>query len=106
MEITSIHTLDGWKNMTGTMVAGSLVAPGTKKRDAAIIGGGTAAGAVIGEIVGDRPGLGAVIGGAAGTGVVLSTKGKEIELPPGTHIEFRFQNPLAVELSANSRPTD
>lgn len=100
MEITSIKTVDGWKNVTGTMVAGVLVAPGTKKRDAATIAGGTAAGAVLGEIIGDRPGLGAAIGGAAGTGVVLSTKGKEVELPAGTRIEFRLQAPLEVAVSA------
>jgi hypothetical protein len=103
MEITSIRTVDGWKNVTGTMVAGVLVAPGTKKRDAATIGGAAAAGAVLGEIIGDRPGLGAAIGGAAGTGVVLTTKGKELELPAGTRIEFRLQAPLEVEVSARER---
>jgi len=106
LEITALETADGWKDVTGTMVAGMLVAPGTKKRDAAIIGGGTAAGAVLGEIIGDKPGLGAVIGGAAGTGVVLSTKGKEITLPAGTHVEFRLAGPLAVKVPAREQQAD
>jgi hypothetical protein len=106
MEITAIETADGWKDVTGTMTAGALVAPGTKKRDAAVIGGGAAAGAVLGEIIGDKPGLGAVIGGAAGTGVVLSTKGKEITLPAGTHVRFRLSGPLVVKVSARDQQAD
>jgi len=106
MEITALETEDGWKDVTGTMVAGMLVAPGTKKRDAATIAGGAAAGAVLGEIIGDKPGLGAVIGGAAGTGVVLGTKGKQITLPAGTHLEFRLAGPLAVKVPAGEQQAD
>jgi hypothetical protein len=98
LEITALETVDGERDVQGTMVAGALVAPGTKKRDAAAIGGGAAAGAVLGEIIGDRPGLGAVIGGAAGTGVVLGTKGKELTLPAGTRIRFELRDPLRVDV--------
>jgi hypothetical protein len=98
LKITSIETLDGRKDVESSMNAGTLVAPGTKKRDAAVIGGGTAAGAVLGEIIGDKPGLGAVIGGAAGTGVVLSTRGKEVHVPQGTRVKFKLQTPLEVEV--------
>jgi hypothetical protein len=106
MKITALETEDGWQDVTGTMVSGVLVAPGTKKRDAATIAGGAAAGAVLGEIIGDKPGLGAVIGGAAGTGVVLSTKGKQITLPTGTHVEFRLAGPLVVEVPAREQQAD
>lgn len=98
VKITSIETIDGRKDVTGTLLSGTLVAPGTKKRDAATIAGGTAAGAVLGEIIGDKPGLGAVIGGAAGTGVVLATKGKEVTLPAGTRLKFKLQTPLEADV--------
>jgi hypothetical protein len=56
------------------------------ERDAAIIGGGTAAGAIIGGIAkgGKGAGKGAIIGGVAGAGAVLATKGREVELPAGS----------------------
>jgi len=80
------------------MVDGTLEAKGTKKRDAAIIVGGAAAGAVIGEILGDAK-LGAIIGGAAGTGVVLATKGAELEVEPGTTLNLKLLKPLEVTVT-------
>ena len=75
-------------------------AEGTKKRDAATIGGGAAAGAVIGGIVGGGDGAakGAAIGGGAGTGVVLSTRGKEVSLPAGTSVSVKLTEPLKVRV--------
>jgi hypothetical protein len=96
VQLKSIETVDGVKNIQTSVV--TMVAPGTKKRDAAVIAGGTAAGAVLGEIIGDSPGKGAVIGGAAGTGVVLATKGKEITLPAGTRLRFTTKSPLEAEV--------
>jgi hypothetical protein len=101
LAIRSIETLDGWKDVQTAMTAGSLVAGGNKKRDAATIAGGTAAGAVLGEIIGDKPGLGAVIGGAAGTGVVLSTRGKEVHVAPGARLKFRLENSLELDVPAD-----
>jgi hypothetical protein len=68
------------------------------KKDAAIIGGGAAAGAVIGGIAkgGKGAGIGAVIGGVAGTGAVLATKGKEVELAAGTPVTIRLTRDLAL----------
>jgi hypothetical protein len=68
--------------LTGLFVE---AAKGTK-RDATLIGGGAAAGAVIGAIAGGKRGLGKgiLIGGAAGTGAVLATKGEEVNLPAGS----------------------
>jgi hypothetical protein len=78
----------------------SRVAPATKKQDAAKIGGGAAGGAIIGGILGGGDGAakGAVIGGAAGTGVVLSTRGKEVRLGPGASLSVKLTGPVTVRV--------
>jgi hypothetical protein len=78
----------------------SRLAPATKKRDAATIGGGAVGGAIIGGIVGGGDGAakGAAIGGAGGTGVVLATRGKEVKLPAGTAISVKLTAPLTVRV--------
>lgn len=70
------------------------VADDSHERDAAIIGGSTAAGAIIGGIAGGGKGAGkgAIIGGVAGAGAVLATKGKEIELPAGSRWTVRVKD--------------
>jgi hypothetical protein len=69
-----------------------ITAANSHKRDAAIIGGGAGAGAIIGAIAkgGKGAAIGAAIGGATGTGVVLTTKGKEVELGTGTSVTVRL----------------
>ena len=59
------------------------------KRDAALVAGGAAAGAILGAITGGSATKGAVLGGASGGGAVLATKGKEIELPGGSSASVR-----------------
>jgi outer membrane lipoprotein SlyB len=78
----------------------SRLAPATKKQDAAKIGGGAAGGAIIGGILGGGDGAakGAAVGGAAGTGVVLSTRGKEVRLTPGADLSVRLQAPVKVRV--------
>ena len=78
----------------------SRLAPATKKRDAATIGGGAVGGAVIGGIVGGGSGAakGAAIGGAGGTGVVLATRGKEVKLAAGTSVNVKLAAPLTVKV--------
>lgn len=75
-------------------------APATKKQDAAKIGGGAVGGAIVGGILGGGDGAakGAAIGGAAGTGVVLSTRGREIRLSPGTAVSARLARPVTVRV--------
>jgi hypothetical protein len=82
----------------------SHVAAATKKQDAAKIGGGAAGGAIIGGILGGGDGAakGAAIGGAAGTGVVLSTRGKEVRLGPGANVRVRLAAPLTVRVPVRS----
>jgi hypothetical protein len=74
------------------------VAESTKKRDAAVIGGGAGIGAAIGAIAGGGKGalVGAAIGGGAGTGTVFATKGKEIHYSPETRIPFTLANSLEI----------
>jgi outer membrane lipoprotein SlyB len=80
----------------------SRLAPATKKQDAAKIGGGAVGGAIIGGIIGGGDGAakGAAVGGAAGTGVVLSTRGKDVRLPPGTNLAVRLSAPLTVRVAS------
>jgi hypothetical protein len=69
-----------------------------KGRDAKIIGGSAAAGALIGAIAGGGGGAGkgVLIGGAAGTGAVLATKGKEIEFAAGNRLQVKLQREVAL----------
>jgi hypothetical protein len=72
------------------------VAEPTKKRDAAIIGGGAGLGAAIGAIAGGGKGaaIGAAVGGGAGTGTVVATKGKDIRLAPEHLLVFSLASPI------------
>jgi hypothetical protein len=81
----------GKKHAIGTKPVDITAGTG-HKRDAEIIGGGAGAGAIIGAIANGGKGaaIGAIIGGATGTGVVLTNKGKEVELGTGTLYTVRL----------------
>ena len=89
-------------NGINVSVMASHTAAGKKQagRDAAKIGGGAVAGAVIGHQVDDDKGkeLGALIGGAIGTAVAAKT-GKEIELAAGTTIVVVLEDDVQVRLA-------
>lgn len=76
----------------------SRVARNTKKRDAKVIGGSAAAGAIIGAIAGGGKGaaIGAGVGGGSGTGYVLATKGEPVEFDPETRLTFYLSEPLQM----------
>ncbi len=93
---TEVMTVAGWREIQAHMVEGTLKGGSSIGKDAAKVGIGAAAGAAIGGIVGGKAGTGAAIGGAAGTAAVLATKGKEIELAPGTSMGFALDQPLSV----------
>jgi len=58
---------------------------------------GAGAGAIVGGIVGG--GKGAAIGAVAGgTGAVLATKGKEVQIEPGTVVSVLLQEPITVQV--------
>ncbi len=78
----------------------SLTAPTTKKKDAAKVGIGAAAGAVIGAIAGGGKGaaIGAAVGGGAGAGYVLMTPGEEFDLPKGTKADVALDRAVDIKV--------
>jgi len=80
----------------------SYVGEASKGEDATKIGAGAVGGAIVGGIVGGGEGAakGAAIGGAAGTGVVLATRGKEVELASGTDLAATLAAPLTIRVPA------
>ena len=69
----------------------SIVAGSTRARNLGAIGGGAAAGAVIGHAIGGSGKgtlIGALIGGAASSAAVSATKGYQVTIKPGTEITF------------------
>ena len=71
--------LDGEEHAIGTRAI-DITAGDTHKKDAATIGIGAGAGAIVGAIANGGKGaaIGTLIGGAAGTGVVLTNTGKQV----------------------------
>jgi hypothetical protein len=69
-----------------------------KKTDAAIIGGGVGAGALIGAAAGGKKGagIGALLGGAAGGGTVLLTRGRDIHLKAGAPLTVSLEQALRL----------
>ena len=80
----------------------SRTAPATKEKDAVKILAPAAGGAVVGRIVGGKSAArkGALIGGAAGTGYVLSTRGKEVRIGKGADLAVRLTAPVTVRVSS------
>jgi len=83
----------GEEHAIGTRVV-DITAGDTHKKDAATIGIGAGAGAIVGAIAkgGKGAAVGTLIGGAAGTGVVLVNTGKQVELGTGSRVTVRLTN--------------
>jgi hypothetical protein len=100
LAFTSLETVDGEKSLDATVTnVTPLQASGTTKRDALMIGGGAALGAVLGKVIGkDTKGavIGAVAGAAVGTGGVLLSKGHELNLPAGSKITLKSEQPVTI----------
>lgn len=94
----SVDLSAGPENMSTETI--SHEAGSTKGKDAAKIGVGAGAGAVIGGIIGGGSGAatGAAIGGGAGTATVLVTKGDEVRLPAGTPVSVKLTAPLTIRI--------
>ena len=94
--------LDGGREDVRTN-AMSYEGEATKGEDATKVGAGAVGGAIIGGILGGGGGAakGAAIGGAAGTGVVLATRGREVELPAGTDIAATLASEFSVRAPVN-----
>jgi hypothetical protein len=77
---------------------GSTKKPGVgkNKRTAKFLGGGAAAGSVIGAIAGGGTGalVGGLVGAGAGAGAQTLTRGKSVHVPAESLITFRLEQPL------------
>jgi hypothetical protein len=76
----------------------TVEAPDDHGRDAKIVGGSAAAGAIIGAIKDGKEGFakGALIGGAGGTGAVLLTRGRDVEIPPGARFTVKVKDSVRL----------
>ncbi len=97
LTLTSL-TPKGGTEVAITTSTWSAAGESHKKRNAEFIGGGAAAGALIGAIAGGKKG--ALIGGAAGagggTGAAAYTGKKEISLPAETKLEFKLSDAVTI----------
>jgi hypothetical protein len=83
----------------------SREAAASTKSDVKKGGIGAGVGAVIGGIAGG--GKGAAIGGVVGgAGTVMATRGKEVQLPPGTTLSTRLTSPLEVRVAVSKDAAD
>ena len=98
ISLTLMNVMDGEKQHPISTKPFRAEAESTKGRDAGIIGGAAGVGAAIGAIAGGGKGAaeGALIGGAAGTGGVLVTRGKEVEYRPETRLKFTLDKSVSL----------
>ncbi len=71
---------------------------GANKRTAEMVGGGAAIGALIGALAGHGKGaaIGAGVGAAAGAGGEVLTKGKSVNVPAETVLNFKLEQDLVL----------
>lgn len=72
---------------------------GKGKRSAAVIGGGTGLGAIVGGIAGGGKGaaIGALVGAGAGSVGAATTGNRDIELPAESALTFKLAQPLTLK---------
>lgn len=102
LEFTSVDTPSG---EVPIHAAWSRVGKSETRKDAAIIGGSAAGGAILGRILSDHDKgkgtlVGGLVGGAAGTAVAAGTKGEEIQLPSGTTLTVHLRAPVTLTIDA------
>lgn len=102
LNFTSIETVGGEKSLNATVTSTEgkeLAAKGTGTRDKLIIGGSTVAGGILGKVAGGSTKstiIGAVGGAVVGTGIVMASKGHELEVPAGSKVVLRTEDPITV----------
>ena len=76
-------------------MAAQVFESGGIKEEVGTVGTAGAVGAIVGGIIGGLKG--ALIGAAVGSGgVIAATEGKEVELPAGTIVRIRLDQPLQI----------
>ena len=72
---------------------------GANRRTAEMVGGGAALGTLIGVLVGHGKGalIGAGVGAAAGAGGQVLTKGKNVQVPAETVLNFKLERDLRLQ---------
>jgi hypothetical protein len=87
---------------TVTMTASLSEQTESKKgRNAAVIGGSAAGGALLGKMIGNDPKdavMGAVVGGAIATGAILAQEGEQVKIPRGTQLVIQLDEPMKITL--------
>lgn len=98
LRFTSLTVGDETLPMTTAAIAREAQA--TKGRDAAKVGIGAGAGALVGAIAGGKKGavVGGTVGAGAGTGVVLATRGEEVVLGAGANLTTTLTSPLVLRI--------
>lgn len=101
MELESVDWEGNWIPATATVTDAKLDTdnPDSGTETAAKIGVGTAAGALVGQILGkdtESTLKGAGVGAAVGTAVALATKGGSAKLPAGSILTVELVEPLTV----------
>jgi outer membrane lipoprotein SlyB len=100
LDIQSI-TIDGRRYLVSTadvrLESGTGI--GRNKRTAEAIGGGAALGTIIGAIAGGGKGaaIGVLVGAAAGAGAQVLTRGRDVQVPAETVLEFRLDKPVSLQ---------
>lgn len=97
MSFNSLRLPDGYR----TNIVGSFqeVSDSKKKRNAAVIGGSAAGGALLGRILGkDTRGtvIGAIVGGGVGTAVLMGQKREQAVIPADTPFAIRLEQSIQV----------
>lgn len=72
-------------------------------RDAATIGGAAAGGAILGRVLSRNQAnrntvIGALLGAGVGTAIAAKSKGQEVEVPAGTELQLKLDEPAQVTI--------
>jgi hypothetical protein len=99
LRFTSI-SVPGRDERSAILARSDMMAPATKREDAAKIGIPAAGGAIIGGIIGGKKGavIGTAVGGGGGTAVVLATAGEEIRLARGAVLTLPTDQAIDVRV--------
>ena len=101
VQIESVDVDGEWVPVTATVAEAELDTddPDSGGETAAKIGVGTAAGAIIGQVLGkdtESTLKGAGVGAAVGTAVALATRGGSAKIPAGSTLTVQLDEPLTV----------